>query len=229
VTTLGLIPARGGSKVVPRKNVRELAGKPVIAWTIEAALACRRLDRVVVSTDSEEIAELARSHGADVPFLRPAEHAQDDTPDDPVYLHALEWLAAHEGFEPDAVAWLRPTAPLRTAEDVEATLRILEQSGADCVRSVCAAEHHPYWMMRLNGDRLRPFVEGTEAYYRRQLLPPVYRLNGAVDAVRCSTVAQVGLFEGDVRAYVMPPERSVDLDGELDFALAEILLLRGSA
>jgi CMP-N,N'-diacetyllegionaminic acid synthase len=145
-----------------------------------------------------------------------------------VYLHALQWLAEKDGYAPDAVAWLRPTAPLRTAEDVDATLGILERSHADCVRSVCAAEHHPYWMMLMDGDRLRPFVEGSEAYYQRQLLPPVYRLNGAVDAVRCSSVAHVGLFEGDVRAYVMPPERSVDLDGELDFALAEILLLRGS-
>ena len=215
--TLGLIPARGGSKSVPRKNVRELAGKPVLAWTVEAALECPLLDRVVVSTDDEEIAEVARRHGAEAPFLRPAELARDDTPDLPVYRHALEAL----GEGPDAVAWLRPTVPLRTADDVTAAIRLLEGTGADCVRSVCAAEHSPYWMGRVEGDRFLPLLE--EVFDRRQLLPEIYRLNGAVDVVRCASVGDV-LFGGDVRAYVMPPERSVDIDGELDFLIAEALL-----
>lgn len=227
---LGIIPARGGSKSVPRKSIRSLAGKPLIVWTIEVALACPILDRVIVSTDDEEIAQIVSDHGAEVPFLRPAELAQDDTPDLPVYQHALSWLAEHEDYHPDIVVWLRPTAPLRTVQDVEAAIKLLIKTGADCVRSVSPAEHHPYWMKRLDGDRLVPFMDGIDEnkYYRRQLLPPVYRLNGAVDVTRCRTVMEKGhLYSGDVRGYVMPVERSIDLDSELDFALAELLLQMG--
>ena len=219
MTVLGLIPARGGSKAVPRKNLRELAGKPVLAWTVEAALAFPSLDLVVVSTDDDEIADVARACGADVPFARPAELANDDTPDLPVYRHALETL----GDEFDVVAWLRPTAPLRTADDIAAAVLLLEEAGADCVRSVCEAEHSPYWMGRVEEGRLVPLLDDLPP--QRQLLPPVYRLNGAVDAVRCAAVGDE-LFGGDVRAYVMPRERSVDLDTELDFLLAEALLRR---
>jgi CMP-N,N'-diacetyllegionaminic acid synthase len=224
---LALIPARSGSKGIVRKNIRQLAGKPLIAWTIETALSCAMLGRVIVSTDDQEIAETARRCGAEVPFIRPAELAQDDTPDLPVYQHALSWLAEHEDYHPDIVTWLRPTAPLRTVQDVEAAIQLLIETGADCVRSVSAAEYHPYWMKRLDGDRLVPFVDGVDEsrYYRRQLLPPAYRLNGAVDVTWCRTVMEKGmLYSGDVRGYVMPAERSIDLDSELDFALAELLL-----
>ena len=226
---LGLIPARGGSKGIPRKNVRLLAGKPLIAHTIEAALACRALNRVIVSTDDTEIAKVARDYGADVPFVRPAELAQDDTPDLPVCVHALEWMASNQGYSPDIVVWLRPTVPLRTVDDVEQVTQKLIDTGADCVRSVCESEHHPYWMKRLDGDRLRPFIEGDDdiKYWQRQLLPPTYRLNGAVDATRCRMVRDKGvLFGGDMRGYVMPVERSLDMDTELDFALAELLMQR---
>jgi CMP-N-acetylneuraminic acid synthetase len=219
VNVLGLIPARGGSKGVPRKNVRELAGRPVLAWTVEAALACPTLARVVVSTDDAEIAAAAREAGAEVPFERPRELAADETPDLPVYRHALAALG--ERF--DAVAWLRPTAPLRTADDISAAVRLLGETGADCVRSVCAAEHSPYWMGRVEDGRLVPFMD--EVPRQRQRLPELYRLNGAVDVVRCASVGEE-LFGGDVRAYVMPAERSVDLDSEVDFVLAEALLSR---
>jgi CMP-N,N'-diacetyllegionaminic acid synthase len=219
VRVLGLIPARGGSKGVPRKNVRELAGKPVLAWTVETARASKSLARVVVSTDDEEIAAVARACGAEVPFVRPAELAGDETTDLPVYRHALEVL--DDGF--DAVAWLRPTAPLRTADDVDAAVARLEETGADCVRSVCPAEHNPYWMSTIEDGRLVPLL--GEVPPRRQLLPEVVRLNGAVDVVRCTSVGDE-LFGGDVRAYVMPAERSVDLDTELDFLLAEAILRR---
>jgi CMP-N-acetylneuraminic acid synthetase len=224
---LALIPARGGSKGVARKNIRELAGKPLIVWTIEMASACSTLDRVIVSTEDQEIAEIARQYGAEVPFIRPGELAQDDTPDLPVYQHALSWLAEHEGYRPDIVVWLRPTTPLRTVQDVEAAIQLLIETGADCVRSVSLAEHHPYWMKQLDGDRLVPFIDGVDEseYYRRQLLPPAYRLNGAVDVTWCRTAIEKGLlYGGDVRGYVMPAERSIDLDSELDFALAELLL-----
>ena len=232
MTTLGLIPARGGSKGVPGKNVRALAGRPLVAWTIETARACARIDRLVVSTDDERIAEVCRRSGAEVPFLRPAELAADDTPDRPVYDHAVDWLAGSDGYRPDAVVWLRPTAPLREPGDIDRALDLLVETGCDTVRSVCRAEHHPYWMRTLDGDRLRPLLDAADdaVFHRRQLLPAVYRLNGAVDVVRCSSAAERGeLFAGDVRGYVMPPERSVDLDTELDFALAELLAERDRA
>jgi len=164
-----------------------------------------------------------------VPFIRPAELAQDDTPDLPVYQHASSWLAEHEDYRPDIVVWLRPTALLRTVQDVEAAIRLLIETGADCVRSVCSPEHHPYWMKKLNGDRLVPFMEDIDLarYYQRQLLPPVYSLNGAVDVTRCRAVTEKGsLYGGDVRGYAMPVDRSIDLDSELDFAIAELLLER---
>jgi CMP-N,N'-diacetyllegionaminic acid synthase len=230
VPVLALIPARGGSKRVPRKNVRTLGGKPLISWTIEQALASEAVDRVVVSTDDAETAAIAEQYGAEVPFIRPASLAADETPDLPVFVHALDELAT-VGYRPEFVAWLRPTAPLRTAHDVDRAVALLRSTGADCVRSICLTEHHPYWARRLDGDRLLPFVDGVreEDFPQRQLLPPAYRLNGAVDVARTAFVAGTSgreLFGGDVRGYVMPHERSIDLDDELDFELAELLIAR---
>jgi CMP-N,N'-diacetyllegionaminic acid synthase len=229
---LALVPARGGSKVVPRKNVRVLGGKPLIVWTIKQALAATSVDRVVVSTDDPEIAAVAKQHGAEVPFMRPAELAADDTPDLPVFLHALDELAA-AGYRPELAAWLRPTAPLRDVVDIDAAVALLQATGADCVRSICREDHHPFWSKRLEGDRLLPFVEGVRDadFPQRQLLPPAYRLNGAVDVARCASVhgAAGTLFDGDVRGYVMPAARSVDIDSELDFEVAELLITRGHA
>lgn len=214
---------------MPRKNIRPLNGKPLIAWTIETALQTSGLTRIVVSTNDEIIAQVAKDNGAEVPFIRPSELAQDDTPDWPVYLHALSWLGQQQNYHPDIVVWLRPTSPLRSAEDIEIAIRLLNDTGADCVRSVCLTEHHPYWMKRLDGDRLVPFIDGIDErkYFRRQLLPPAYRLNGAVDVIRCSKVIEnEQLFGGEMRGYIMPPDRSIDLDNEMDFALAEVLLQR---
>jgi CMP-N,N'-diacetyllegionaminic acid synthase len=211
---------------MPRKNLRLLAGRPLIAWTIECARAASGVDRVVVSTDDAEIADVARAWGAEVPFLRPAELARDDTPDRPVFDHAIAALAA-SGYRPEVVAWLRPTAPLRMEADVDAAVALLAGTGADSVRSVCAVEHHPFWMRRLDDDRLWPFLPDVreEDFPRRQLLPPAYRLNGAVDAVRVARVGATGaLFGGDVRGYVMPRERSIDIDDETDLVMAEALL-----
>lgn len=226
VRCFALIPARGGSKTVPRKNILPLAGKPLIAWTIETALACPSLDRVIVSTDDLEIAKISRSYGAEVPFIRPDQLAGDTVPDLPVYQHAYNWFDDQENDAPDVVVWLRPTAPLRSIDDIEAVLKLLVDTGADSVRSVCPVEHHPYWMKRFAGDRLLPFDEQIDIgkYYRRQLLPPAYRLNGAVDALLCRSSSSDGmLFGGDMRGYIMPVERSVDVDTELDFALLEVI------
>jgi CMP-N,N'-diacetyllegionaminic acid synthase len=182
---------------------------------------------VLVTTDDEEIAAVARAAGAEVPFQRPAELAGDEIPDLPVCVHALAWLRDNEEYEADLVVWLRPTAPLRSVGDVDGAVDLLVATGANAVRTVCVAEHHPYWARRLEGDRLLPFVDGLDdrAYLQRQSLPPAYRLNGAIDVVRAGGLAgNTALIEGDVRGYVMPVERSVDIDSELDFALAELLL-----
>lgn len=226
-SAVAIIPARGGSKKIHRKNIKPLAGKPLVAWTIEAALGYRYFDRIIVSTEDAEIARISRKYPIEVPFLRPIELSQDDTPDLPVCQHALTWMAEHENYHPDIVVWLRPTCPLRRVEDIEAAIDKLTKSDADCVRSVSLVEHHPYWMKRLEQDRLLPLIEGKDEtlYYQRQLLPPVYRLNGVVDVVRAENILkQDRLFAGDMRAYVMPSEFSMDLDTELDFMLAEFII-----
>ncbi len=160
--------------------------------------------------------------------MRPAHLAQDTTPDLPVFQHAVAHLAQEPDGKPEMVVWLRPTSPLRTAQDIDSgAVDSLRSSGADCLRSVCLAEHHPYWMKRLENDRLFPFIAGQDerVYFQRQLLPPAYRLNGAVDVTRPASVERTSqLFGGEMAAYVMPVERSLDMDSLLDFALAELLL-----
>ncbi len=224
---LALVPARGGSRGIPGKNIRPLAGRPLICWTIETALRTACLDRVVVSTDDPGIAAIARQAGAETPFLRPVELAGDATTDMQVYEHALRWLSDNQAYRPDVVVWLRPTAPLRIVDDIEGAVAMLIRTGADWVRTVCPVDHHPFWMYRLEEDRLQPLLPGLdiEKYPRRQLLPPVFRLNGAVDVAWRDTLMKKRLFySGDVRAYVMPGERSIDIDTMVDFFTAEALL-----
>lgn len=227
---LGLISARGGSKGLPGKNIRMLAGRPLIVHTIEAALNAANVDRVVVSTDSHEIAAIARMAGAEVPFVRPAELARDDTPSLPVSQHAVAWLRDKEGWACDILAELPPVAPLRTSQDIDASLAMLIETGADSVISLCAVEgaYHPYWMKRIDNDRVIPLMDLPREYTRRQDLPPVYRRNGAIIAVWAKVLMEHGTYYGrEIRGYMMPDERSIDIDNELDFAVAETLLDRG--
>ncbi len=224
---LAIIPARGGSKGVPGKNIKMLAGKPLIAWTIETALSAPCLDRVILSTDDEKILKIGKKYGAETPFLRPASIAGDDTTDMPVYEHALTWLADNEKFYPDIIVWLRPTTPLRTSKDIEQAVDLLIQKKPDWVRSVCEVEHHPYWMYKLNEGLMEPFVDGIkiENFIRRQLLPPAYRLNGAVDVGWRSTILEKKLlYSGVIEAYIMPVDRSVDIDTKLDFKISETIM-----
>lgn len=211
---LGIVAARGGSKGLPRKNVRVLAGKPLIAWTAEAAQASR-LDRTILSTDDDEIADAGRAAGLEVPFRRPAELATDAATAADVVLHALDQLP---GF--DAFVYLQPTSPLRTAEDIDACLALA--AAADRVVSVRAAPLPPEWMFRLGDGGVLDPVLGTASGARRQDLPASYVLNGAV------YVARVEAFRGEPAfvtagtvGYVMPAERSIDIDDEQDFLDAE--------
>jgi len=222
---VGIVTARGGSKSIPRKNIRLLAGKPLTAWTIEAALQSRSLSRVIVSTEDEEIAEISKKWGAEVPFLRPVELAQDETLHLPVVQHAVSWLESREGHAPEVIVTLQPTSPLRRAEHIDQAFTLLQETGADSVVSVCLAEHSPYWMMRLEGDRVYPFLNGVSDEARRQDLPPLYRPNGAIYVTRYNVLMKKNRILGqDTRAIVMGAESSIDIDTWLDFKLAEVIL-----
>lgn len=220
---LGLIPARGGSKGIPGKNVRLLGGKPLLAWTAEAALASRRLSRVVLSTDDEGIAEAGRRCGLDVPFLRPAELARDDTPTLPVVRHALESL--EDRF--DAVCLLQPTSPFRRAADVDGCIALLEERGLDAVVSVLPvpAEHNPHWVFFEDGDGLLRLATGEEQPIpRRQELPPAFHRDGSVYVTRREIVMGGSLYGRRLGGYLMP-EAGVNLDTPADWERAERRIL----
>jgi len=225
---LGLIPARGGSKGVPRKAVRPLAGKPLIGWTIEAALASEGLERVAVTSEDAEIIEVATAFGADVPFVRPAELAADDSPGMDSVIHALRWLEREEGYAPQWVMLLQPTSPLRTSGDIDAVVRLAIERGGDSVVSVTEAADHPWWTKRLDEQgRLHDFVDRTGGAVRRQELPAAYALNGAIYlALREQLLRQRSWYSERTSAYVMPPERSLDIDTPWDFQLADLVLSR---
>ena len=222
---LGVIPARGGSRSVPRKNLCVLAGKPLLAYTADAVRVSRRLSRTVVSTDDPEIAELARRCGLDVPFMRPRELAADDTPMLPVLQHALEAMT-RLGFDADAVVLLQPTSPLRRGEHIDRAVDLLDETGADSVVSVVEVPHqfNPVSVMRLEGERLKPFLEGP-LVSTRQDKPRVFARNGpAVLAVRARVLERDSLYGDDCRPLPMTPEESIDVDTPTDLALLERLL-----
>ena len=224
--TVGLITARGGSKGIPRKNVRLLAGKPLIAWTIEAARATRLIDRIIVSTDNQEIADVAIQFGAEVPFMRPAELALDNSSHLDVALHALQWIESRQDEQVEYLVTLQPTSPLRICSDIDGAIELASRSDADAVIGVCEAESHPYLMhQRASDGVLTPFVASDIKYLRRQDLPPAYRINGAV-YVHCAQRLKASRvwFPSNVVGYVMPSERSLDIDTEWDLKLVDCLL-----
>lgn len=222
---LALVPARGGSKGVPRKNIRDLGGKPLIAWTIEAALASRYVDDVVLSSDDPEIIDVATRHGAQAPFIRPAELASDTADSLSVVRHALGTLLAPY----DLLVLLQPTSPLRAAADIDGAIEhCLHQQASSCV-SLCEVDKSPWWMMTIqDNNRLRPLLAGQAIPTRRQDAPPVYALNGAVYVARCSHLLGGGGFiTDDTVAWLMPKERSVDIDTEMDLKVLNFHLSEG--
>lgn len=227
---LAIIPARGGSKSIPRKNIRPLCGRPLIAYSIAAALSAETVTRTIVSTDDEEIAEVSRAYGAETPFLRPAEFSQDATPDLPVFRHALEWLAENEGYEPEIVVQLRPTSPFRRTAHIDgAVYRLLERPDADSVRTVCTPFQNPFKMWRIGPDGLmQPLLktEFKEPYNMpRQALPDVYWQTGYVDAAWSDTILTKNSMTGErILPLVIDPAEWIDIDSPDDWRRAERLL-----
>lgn len=218
---MGLIPARGGSKGVPRKNIRILGQKPLIAWTIEAAINSKLLDRIILSSEDNEIIEVARAYGCEAPFVRPAELAADNSTALETALHALQSLA--EDYE--YLVLLQPTSPLRTSEDIDGCIRMCHSHNAPSCAAVCQPRQSPYWMFSRNQEGyLVPLLRAAQNISRRQDLPTAYVVNGAVYVAKTSWLRNTMSFvTEETLAYEMPEERSIDLDTELDFKLAEII------
>jgi len=228
VEVLALIPARGGSKGIPRKNIRLFAGHPLIAYSIAAGLQAETVTRVIVSTDDEEIAAIAREYGAEVPFLRPAHLALDDTPDYPVFLHALRWLEEREGYRPDIIVQLRPTSPIRPRDLVDRGVHLLlEHPEADSVRAVVPSGQNPFKMWRIEDDGyMRPLlsVEGIPEPYNapRQRLPQTFWQTGHLDVMWRRTLLEKGSMTGRrILPLLVEPRYTVDLDNPWDWERAE--------
>lgn len=226
---LGIIPARGGSKGVPRKNIKLLCGKPLLAYTIEGALKAKLLTRTILSTDDTEIARVGQDLGVDLPFMRPAELAADDTPTFPLILHAVETLEAR-GETYDAVCLLQPTNPLRTGADIDACIELLETSGADSVISVLPVPHayNPNWVYLQQPDgRLALSNGAAEPISRRQDLPPAFHRDGSVYVARRSVITAGGNLYGKcIRGCVLDAARSINIDTEDDWEAAESLIAK---
>lgn len=232
---LALITARGGSKGIPGKNIVYLDGKPLLQYSVEAAQKAALVDKVIISTDSQDIARVARNCGCEVPFMRPSHLAQDDSDHLSCIVHALDVLRETEGYEPDCVLLLQPTSPLRTCEDIDSSVRIMQATDCDLVVSVCEASMNLSKSVYMSDDgQIIPFAEVTtdETYIRRQALPKTFQENGAIflqkTASLRSPVEHVPNFGSlrseDIRGYVMPKARSLDIDTKFDLHLAELLL-----
>jgi N-acylneuraminate cytidylyltransferase len=230
---LVIIPARGGSKSIPRKNIKTFAGYPLIAFSIAAGLASERISRVIVSTDDEEIAEIAKEYGAEVPFLRPEELSKDITPDLPVFQHALEWLQSNDQYQPQIVVQLRPTSPLRRKEHIDqAVLRLLERPDADSIRTICIPFQNPFKMWRIGADGfMQPLISMniSEPYnLPRQALPEVFWQTGYVDAAWSKTMLDKNSMTGDsILPLEIGAEEWIDIDSPDDWIRAERLFESG--
>jgi CMP-N-acetylneuraminic acid synthetase len=230
---LAIIPARGGSKSIPRKNINLFFGHPLIAYSIAAARCSPSVTRVLVSTDDDEIAAISRSYGAETPFLRPAVYAQDDTPDLPVFQHALKWLWENEAYRPDIIVQLRPTSPLREVRHIEQAITLLlDNPESDAVRTVCVPFQNPFKMWQIQEDGfMRPLLttEYPEPYNMpRQALPEVYWQTGYVDAAWSRTILEKGSMTGErILPLIINPDEWIDIDSPDDWRRAERLLETG--
>lgn len=222
---LCVIPARGGSKGVPRKNIKDLAGKPLIAYSIEQALQSRYIDRVIISTEDREIADISKSYGAEVPFMRPVELAGDDIPTVDVLLHAIHWMEEEEKYDFDILVLLHVTTPLRNSNDVDSCIELMKETGADNVFSVTEAHRNPYFnMVEMSEDgKIKLSKEGS--FTSRQSAPKVYDMNSSIYVWWKNILkSEKKIFLNNSRIYIMPKERSIDIDEPIDFKIAELLV-----
>ena len=226
--TIGLICARGGSKGLSRKNLRPLGGKPLLGWAIETARSCPSIDRVVVSTEDQEIAACAKTFGAEVPFVRPNELARDDSAELLVWQHAIRTLGSLDDRVPELLVNIPTTSPLRAVDDVEGCIENLVQNDADLCITVRQAQRNPYFnMVKLNDGWASLVIAAPTSSFRRQDAPPVFDMTTVAYAARCEYLLRTSrLLDGKVRATLVPDERAVDIDTELDLAFAEFLLKR---
>ena len=225
---LTIIPARGGSKRLPQKNLLTLANKPLIAWTIEAAKQSKYISDIVVSTDDEFIAEVSKNYGASVPFIRPHKLSSDTATTIDVVKHCIHFYKVEMAKEYDFILLLQPTSPLRTVEDIDGAIKLLIDKKADSVISICECEHPPLWSNILPEDKnLDNFDRKELKNIRSQDLPVYYRYNGAIYLTNIERLFEDDSFSFDSNsfAYIMPQNKSVDIDSELDFKFAEFLLL----
>ena len=226
---LGLVPARGGSKGVPGKNVRPLAGSTLLEYTSRAARESGVLDRVILSTDAPEIADAGRRAGLEVPFMRPASLAADDTPMLPVIEHALAETAKH-GWVPSIIVLLQPTSPLRRPDHIRDAVNLLRETNADSVVTVVEIPRHlsPDYVMRIDGGRLKPFLPGGQRITRRQDARPAYSRDGTVYAFRRSTLERWGgIYGDDCRPLLIDVRESLSIDTQDDWEQAERVLTAG--
>lgn len=222
---LAIILARGGSKGVPRKNIKDLNGKPLIGYTIEAAKSSEYIDKVIVSTEDEEIKSIAINFGAEVPFLRPEELATDKSPSIDAILYTVNKLKKKYNYLPSYVCLLQCTSPLRKGKHIDEAFLKLKETNMDSIVSVCEAEVNPYWSNVFNGDKLDYFLEEGKIITRRQDLPKVYRMNGAIYIIKTEVLMEKKTFEPEkLTGYIMESIDSVDIDNEIDFILAEAII-----
>ena len=220
---LAIIPARGGSKTIPRKNIKLLNGKPLIYYTIKESIKSKYLGRIIVSTEDKEISEISKKYGAEV-IERPEELAKDETPTIDVIFHVLQVIKA-ENFEPGLVVLLQPTSPLRNAQDIDNAVELFLKNDCESVVSVCEVEHSLYWSFEIENRCLKPIFGGKYLNMRRQDLSKVYTPNGAIYVSTPEILRKYKSFYcSKTIPYIMPPERSVDIDNEIDFMLAELLM-----
>jgi CMP-N,N'-diacetyllegionaminic acid synthase len=224
---LAIIPARGGSKGVRFKNIKEINGKPLISYTICEALKSKYIDKLIVSTENEKIKEVSAIYGAEVPFIRPDKLAQDNTPGIDPIVHSVLWFK-ERGENFDYVLCIQCTSPFRKAQQIDEAVEKLIEENADSIVSICESEVSPYWMKKIENERLVNFIEDKVAYARRQDVPSVYRLNGSIYMARTDVLLNVNnWYTSNTLYYIMDKITSIDIDDIIDFKFAEFLMKEG--
>lgn len=223
---LAIILARGGSKGIPNKNIKKLNDKPLIAYTIEEANKSAYIDKFILSTDDKEIASVSKTFGAEVPFLRPGNLATDTATSEDAMLHTINWLGNNQNFISDYVMLLQPTSPLRTVKDIDNSIEKIINEDGDSIIGLVKAEKHPYWMMEIKNGKVSSFAKTErKKYTRRQDLPDIYNINGAIYITKTELFKNtLCRWAGETLPYVMPKKRSIDIDDTMDWKLAELML-----